>query len=206
MQPVGIAPALRRVGRGNQAAGAVGRGEILDDRARLGERESAVGDYRRLAERMHRPQLGRREHRLRIALVGLDLVLQAELFEQPEHALRARVVQVVDEDHGFLLFSFLMTSFSPDQVSSTAHTLTSTSPRGSATSRIVSSVMSVGTLEDFFGQDTQIAASGLIRCRAFRNAAASLALLVTKKCMRSASPPRRGSILTPVGKGATSTA
>ena len=37
-----------------------------------------------------------------------------------------------------------MTSFSPDQVSSTAQTFTSTSPIGSATSRITSSVMSVG--------------------------------------------------------------
>ena len=39
-----------------------------------------------------------------------------------------------------------MTSFSPDQTSSTAQTLTSTRCSGSATSRITSSVMSVGTL------------------------------------------------------------
>ena len=41
-------------------------------------------------------------------------------------------------------------------MSLTAHTLMSTKPRGSATSRIVSSVMSVGTFAVFFGQDTQI--------------------------------------------------
>ena len=44
-------------------------------------------------------ELGRREHRLRVALVALDLVLDAELLEQPEHALRARIVEVVDGEH-----------------------------------------------------------------------------------------------------------
>src|ERR1044071_5874080 len=48
-----------------------------------------------------------------------------------------------------------MTSFSPDQTSHTAHTLTSTKPSGRASSRIVSSVMSVSTLAAFFGPDTQ---------------------------------------------------
>src|SRR5258706_126150 len=46
--------------------------------------------------------LARREHRLAVALVGLDLVLQAELLEQPQHPLRARVVQVVNDDHGLV--------------------------------------------------------------------------------------------------------
>ena len=54
---------------------------------------------------------------------------------------------------------FRMTSFRPDQVSSTAQTLMSTSPSGSATSRTVSSVMSVATFDAFFGQEIQIAAS-----------------------------------------------
>src|SRR5687768_10170420 len=48
------------------------------------------------------------------------------------------------------------TSLSPDQISSTAQTLTSTRPNGSATSRIVSSVMSVATFEAFLGQLTQM--------------------------------------------------
>ena len=34
-----------------------------------------------------------------VALVPLDLVGNAELLEQPEDALRARVVEVVDGDH-----------------------------------------------------------------------------------------------------------
>jgi hypothetical protein len=53
-----------------------------------------------------------------------------------------------------------MTSFSPDQTSLTAQTFTSTKPRGSASLRMVSSTMSVGTLEDFFGQETQTDAAG----------------------------------------------
>src|SRR5262249_39501597 len=63
------------------------------------------------------------------------------------------------------LFSFRITNFKPDQTSSTAHTLISTSPIGSATSRIVSSVISVFTPEDFFGQETQITPSGTILVR-----------------------------------------
>ena len=59
----------------------------------------AVGDHRRLAQRMHGAQLRRRQHGLRVALVALDLVGQAQLFQQPEDALRARVVEVMESDH-----------------------------------------------------------------------------------------------------------
>ena len=51
--------------------------------------------------------------------------------------------------------SLRITNLRPDQVSSIAQTLVSTNPSGSATSRIVSSVMSVGTFPAFFGQLTQ---------------------------------------------------
>ena len=61
--------------------------------------------------------------------------------------------------------SFLTTSFSPDHTSSTAQTLTSTKPSGNATSRTVSSVISVGTFDAFFGHDTQTTASGASVCR-----------------------------------------
>ena len=103
MQPIDIAHPLRRAEGRGEAAGAVAVGEVLDDRAGLGERLVAVAHDGRLAERMHRAQLGRREHGLLVALVGLDLVLEAELLEQPQDALRARVVQMVDDDHGFFL-------------------------------------------------------------------------------------------------------
>src|SRR6266496_58568 len=78
------------------------------------------------------------------------------------------------------LFSFRTTSFSPDQMSSTAQTLMSTRPIGNATSLIVSSVMSVGTLDDFFGQDTQIDPSCLSLLRVSRSAAVRCALSVEK--------------------------
>jgi hypothetical protein len=46
------------------------------------------------------PQLRRRQHRFRIALVSLHFVRHAKLFQQPQDALRARVVEVVKNDHG----------------------------------------------------------------------------------------------------------
>ena len=61
--------------------------------------------------------------------------------------------------------SFLIQSFSPDQVSSTAQTLMSTNPSGNASERSMSSVMSVGTLDAFFGHDTQTTALLLIAVR-----------------------------------------
>src|SRR5436190_21854455 len=54
----------------------------------------------------------------------------------------------------YLRFSRRIMSFSPDHVSSTAHTFTSTKPSGKATSRITSSVMSVRTFAAFFGHET----------------------------------------------------
>ena len=66
----------------------------------LGDRPAVVGDHRRLAERMDRAQFRRREHGLRIARVSAHLVGETELFEEPERAMRARMVQVMDDDHG----------------------------------------------------------------------------------------------------------
>ena len=64
-------------------------------------RQAVVGDDRRLAERMHGAQLGGREHRVRVALIALDFILDAEFFQHPEHALRAGIVEVVDDEHGY---------------------------------------------------------------------------------------------------------
>ena len=58
--------------------------------------------------------------------------------------------------------SLRMTSFNPDQTSSTAQTLMSTNPSGKATSRMTSSMMSVLTPELFFGQETQTVPLGSI--------------------------------------------
>src|ERR1700719_1709688 len=70
-------------------------------------------------------------------------------------------INVIEQSCSHLLdfrFSRRIINFNPDQVSSTAQTLISTNPSGSATARITSSVMLVGTLEDFLGQETQTAA------------------------------------------------
>ena len=56
----------------------------------------------------------------------------------------------------FLRFIFRITSFRSDQTSSTAQTLISTSPRGSAAALISSPETSVGSPEDFLGQDTHM--------------------------------------------------
>src|SRR6266508_3226412 len=65
------------------------------------------------------------------------------------------------EDHA--RFDSLRTSLRPDQTSSTAHTLTSTTPSGSASSRIPSSVRSVGTPDDFFGHAIHSAPAVVVR-------------------------------------------
>jgi hypothetical protein len=62
-------------------------------------------------------------------------------------------------------WSFGITNFNPDQVSSIAQTLISTRPSGSAVFRTTTSVKSVATPEAFFGHDTQIVPSGTIAAR-----------------------------------------
>ena len=79
-----------------------------------------------------------------------------------------------------VLFSLRMTNFKPDQTLSTAQTLMSTRPIGKATSRMVSSVMSVGTLEDLFGQETQITPSCFRFFREARSASVNSVLLAEK--------------------------
>src|ERR1044072_9976206 len=73
--------------------------EIIDDRSGFGDRPPLVLDHPRLAERMGALQRRRRQHRLRIGLVAVDLIGQLELLEQPEDALRARIFEMVDDDH-----------------------------------------------------------------------------------------------------------
>src|SRR5579863_2620621 len=62
-------------------------------------------------------------------------------------------------------WSFGITNFRPDQVSSIAHTLISTRPSGSAASRTTTSLKSLSTPDDFFGHDTQIMPPGAIALR-----------------------------------------
>ena len=75
-----------------------------------------------------------------------------------------------------------MTSFKPDHTSLTAQTLMSTKPSGNASSLIVSSVMSVSTLDTFFGQETHtnpVCSSFFLNATRWRF---SFARFVTKRC------------------------
>ena len=82
----------------------------------------------------------------------------------------------------FVRALFRMTSFSPDHLSSTAHTLTSTNPSGSASARTTSSVISVATFAAFYGHDTHTIPSGVSRVLSSASSFDSSALEVTKTC------------------------
>ena len=99
MQPVGIAQPLRRARRRDQPAIAVGVDDVFDDRAGFRDGVAVVGDDGRFAERMHRAQLRRRQH-VGLALIARDLVGHAELFQQPQHPLRARIIEMMNGEHG----------------------------------------------------------------------------------------------------------
>ena len=99
VQPIGVAQPLRRVRRRDQAAIAIGADDVFADRAGLGDGVAIVGDDGRFAERMNGAQLLRRPH-VRLALIADDLVGHAELFEQPQHALRAGIVEMMNRQHG----------------------------------------------------------------------------------------------------------
>jgi hypothetical protein len=73
--------------------------DVVDDRARFGNHPPIVANHRRLAERMNGFQLRWRQTGLRIALVRLDLVREPQLLQQPEDALGARIVEVMNDDH-----------------------------------------------------------------------------------------------------------
>jgi hypothetical protein len=51
---------------------------------------------------MHGAQFGRRQHGVGIALIRLDFIINAQFFQHPEHALRARIVEVMNNEHGGL--------------------------------------------------------------------------------------------------------
>ena len=88
-------------GTGSRAerALAVGADQVIGDRAGLAEAQVAVVDHRRLAERVDRLELGRGQPGQVVAHVELDVVAGAEFLAEPQDALRARIVEVVDGDH-----------------------------------------------------------------------------------------------------------
>jgi hypothetical protein len=89
-------------------------------------------------------------------------------------------LRLIEVPHVLLRSLFRITSFNPDQVSSTAHTLTSTKPSGNASARISSSFTSEGTFEAFFGHETQIVPPGSSTGRSLRRIFDKSTLRVTK--------------------------
>lgn len=82
-----------------------------------------------------------------------------------------------------------ITSFNPDHTSLTAQTLISTKPSGRAISRIVSSVISVGTLDAFFGHETHTKPSCFNSVRNLESVASRKALSVANTCAASSGLP-----------------
>ena len=79
---------------------AVATNEVVDDGPGLDQRQAIGLDHRRLPKRVQGLQRGRRQARRGVARAMLNLVGQIQLFKQPQHTLRARLIEVVDDDHG----------------------------------------------------------------------------------------------------------
>ena len=92
--------------RRDQGVTAMALAQIFDDRARFLDHPSIVLEQRRFAERMDGFQLGWREIGHGVALIVADFVWSADFLKQPQYALRAAVVQMVDDQaHRILLLS-----------------------------------------------------------------------------------------------------
>ncbi len=89
------------------------------------------------------------------------------------------------EGECYFLSDFLITSFNPDHTSFTAQTLIFTNPSGSAISRIISSVISIGTFDDFFGHDTQTKPSCFNSFRNLERVPLRNTLSVVNRCTAS---------------------
>src|SRR5258706_2854945 len=107
MQPLVIGLVVgasrRRHHAGFTVSLAVAADEVIDDGAGLREPDVAIGDNRRLAERMHRLQLRWRKPWLRAALIALHLIGYPQFFQQPQNPLRAGVIEMMQGEHGCFL-------------------------------------------------------------------------------------------------------
>src|SRR5213082_2673019 len=92
-----------------------------------------------------------------VRVVRGQIRVAAEILDKtPSLPPRSSLANQCDQSNAFSFrFSLRTISFSPDQVSSIAHTFTSTNPSGNATARTTFSVTLVGTVDDLFGQETQ---------------------------------------------------
>ena len=87
MQPLLVRFVVGCGGVGPQFAATMAAQDVIHYRPRLVNRAALVGDDRRLAQRVNRHQFRWRQPCLRVALVGLHVIRQAQLFEQPQHTL-----------------------------------------------------------------------------------------------------------------------
>src|ERR1044071_769869 len=110
-------------------------------------------------------------------------------------------INVIKATRFHFRFSFRTMSFNPDQVSSIAHTFTSTKPSGSATTRIRSSVTSAGMPDDFFGQETQTVPVSAIFSRKVDNVFSNSLLFLVKTWTKPESAFRRSENVTFSGIG-----
>ena len=100
MQPHQIILMSRRPRRWHKAALPVFADDPVGDGAAFKD-DLAIGfDHRALAQRMHGLQFRRRQIGHGVAIVMLDLVGRSQFFQQPQDALRAAVVEMVNNDHG----------------------------------------------------------------------------------------------------------
>src|SRR4030095_2473596 len=75
--------------------------EKIDDRTGFGNNHALILDHRRFAEGMDLLELRRSEHGLRVPLITADIVGDAKFLEQPKNALRAAVLEMMDDQgHG----------------------------------------------------------------------------------------------------------
>jgi hypothetical protein len=107
VQPVSIAQPLGRPLRRDQAPFPIGIDDVFGDRAGFRDGIALIGYHGRFSQRMDRAQLRRRAH-VRLTLVADDLIGHAEFFQQPQHPLRAGIIEVMDGEHGTLA------AFGPD--------------------------------------------------------------------------------------------
>src|SRR5262249_44932840 len=108
-------------------------------------------------------------------------------------------INVIKATRFHFRFSLRTINFSPDQISSIAHTFTSTNPSGSATARTTSSVTSVATPDDLFGQETQTVPASAIFWRKTANLFSNSLRFSMKTWTKLEPPFTRSEKVTPSG-------
>ncbi len=99
MEPAEIILIVVGAGRRGQAPAPVVPDDVIDDRPGFGDGAAVVGYDRGFAERVDLLELRRRQVRDGIAPVMCNCIVDTELFEQPQDALRARLVEVMEGNH-----------------------------------------------------------------------------------------------------------